>query len=362
VSWTRVQDGLYKVNEGVVRQTSINTTTSTLHRTPTYTAVHSYARGLIRCAGLINRTHHDNTPAMHQSHNNGTAPAAAGIAPAPANGAPSDAPVDAVSAPQSTSPLPSPPESTIKPHSERTSVLPSGTPSASETKLPPADSPAPETLPPSTTTTKDPGCAEKDSLSEKAPIADPEAAPVSASPPPARYSAFSRREKHIIIAVAGYAAWFSTLSSTIYFPALDQLADSLRVSVDRVNLTITSYMAVAAIAPTLVGDFADVMGRRPAYVACLALYVVANVAIALAKSWGALLGLRVLQALAISGVWGHDDAGVDFRHKATNTHGGRHLLSRLRRGNRYSHARRARVFCERRFVWVSLSVQGARMF
>ena len=60
-------------------------------------------------------------------------------------------------------------------------------------------------------------------------------------------------------------------------------------------------MAVATIAPTLVGDAADVLGRRPVYMITLSLYIAANIAIVLADKYSALAGLRILQALAISG-------------------------------------------------------------
>ncbi|KAI0478375.1 multidrug resistance protein [Xylariaceae sp. FL0804] len=120
---------------------------------------------------------------------------------------------------------------------------------------------------------------------------------------PDKYTVFTRRERWCIIAMVSYAAWFSTLSSFIYYPALHRLADSLSVSSDDINLTITSYMAVATVAPTLVGDAADVLGRRPVYMLILSLYTGSNVAIALSKSYSALLGLRVLQALAISGTF-----------------------------------------------------------
>jgi MFS family permease len=116
-----------------------------------------------------------------------------------------------------------------------------------------------------------------------------------------RYSVFTRAEKWCIVAMVAYAAWFSTLSSFIYFPALHVLSQSFGVSVSNINLTITSYMAIATIAPTLVGDAADIGGRRPVYVITLTLYIGANIGIALSKSYRALLGLRVLQALAISG-------------------------------------------------------------
>ncbi len=117
-----------------------------------------------------------------------------------------------------------------------------------------------------------------------------------------KYSVFTTAEKWCIIVMVSYAAWFSTLTSFIYFPAIHQLSQTFSVSVDKINLTVTSYMAVAAVAPTLVGDAADVLGRRPIYVVTLSLYVGANVAIVLSNSYSALLGLRVLQALAISGM------------------------------------------------------------
>ncbi len=117
-----------------------------------------------------------------------------------------------------------------------------------------------------------------------------------------RYSVFTTAEKWCIIAMVSYAAWFSTLTSFIYFPAIHQLSQTFSVSVDKINLTVTSYMAVAAVAPTLVGDAADILGRRPVYVIALGLYLGANVAIVLSNTYSALLGLRLLQALAISGM------------------------------------------------------------
>ncbi len=116
-----------------------------------------------------------------------------------------------------------------------------------------------------------------------------------------KYSVFTAAEKWGIVAMVSYAAWFSTLSSFIYYPAIHQLSQTFSVSVDKINLTVTSYMAVATIAPTLVGDAADVLGRRPVCMTALSLYIGANIAIVLSNTYSALLSLRVLQALAISG-------------------------------------------------------------
>ena len=117
-----------------------------------------------------------------------------------------------------------------------------------------------------------------------------------------QYSVYTTTEKWCIVALVSFAAWFSTLSSFIYYPAIHQLSQIFSVSIEKINLTVTSYMAVATVAPTLVGDAADVLGRRPVYVIALSLYIGANIAIVLSNTYSALLGLRLLQALAISGM------------------------------------------------------------
>lgn len=127
---------------------------------------------------------------------------------------------------------------------------------------------------------------------------------VEKNPPqeqPEAYSVFTRTEKWIIVSIASYAACFSTLSSFIYFPALQPIADGLGVSIEKINLAITCYMAVATVAPMLIGDTADVLGRRPVYVLALILYVCSNIGMGASDLYGAHIGLRVLQAMSISG-------------------------------------------------------------
>ncbi|KAJ5920757.1 hypothetical protein N7466_009083 [Penicillium verhagenii] len=80
------------------------------------------------------------------------------------------------------------------------------------------------------------------------------------------FSIYSPSEKKWISSVASFGAMFSTVSSYIYFPALVPIAAELRVSLTMINLTVTSYLVVAGIAPAFMGDIADQGGRRPAYI------------------------------------------------------------------------------------------------
>lgn len=114
-------------------------------------------------------------------------------------------------------------------------------------------------------------------------------------------SVFTDKQKRTVVFIAALAGWFSTASSFIYFPAIPFLADDLNVSVERVNLTVTSYLIASGIFPAVTGSLADRYGRRPVLIVSLALYLVANVALALQRSFVGLFLLRVLQSAAISG-------------------------------------------------------------
>lgn len=117
------------------------------------------------------------------------------------------------------------------------------------------------------------------------------------SPP---YSIFTTWQKRSIALGAACMAIFSPLSSQIYLPALPTVASDLDVSITQINLTVTCYMIVQAIAPMLIGSLADSSGRRPAYLLCLVIYIAANIGLALAPNYGAVVALRCIQSAGSS--------------------------------------------------------------
>ncbi|KAF4970430.1 hypothetical protein FSARC_2550 [Fusarium sarcochroum] len=114
------------------------------------------------------------------------------------------------------------------------------------------------------------------------------------------YTVFTRPAIRAIVALVGVAMLFSPLSANIYFPALDQLHSDLNVSMQLINLTITSYLVFQAVAPALFGDAADIVGRRPAFLVMFTVYTSANLGLALQNSYAALLVLRMVQSLGCS--------------------------------------------------------------
>lgn len=114
------------------------------------------------------------------------------------------------------------------------------------------------------------------------------------------YSIFTTWQKRAIVLGATGTAFFSPLTAQIYLPALTQLSKDLNVTNTQINLTITTYMIFQGITPMFIGSLADNGGRRPAYIVCFIIYVAANIGLALAPGYNALLGLRCLQSAGSS--------------------------------------------------------------
>ncbi|KAH6679702.1 major facilitator superfamily domain-containing protein [Halenospora varia] len=115
------------------------------------------------------------------------------------------------------------------------------------------------------------------------------------------HSIFTKNEKALLVAFASAGAFFSPLTANIYYPAIVNLSRDLHVSTNLINLSITVYLIFQGLAPTFVGSFSDVRGRRPAYIACFIIYFGANLGLALQNSYAALMVLRCLQSSGSSG-------------------------------------------------------------
>ena len=121
---------------------------------------------------------------------------------------------------------------------------------------------------------------------------------VSSGPP---YSVFSPSMKWWIVGMNCFSSFISPATANIYFPAIPAIAENLGVSVGKINLTLTTYMVMQGLAPTIFGDFGDAAGRRPAFIIAFAIYLAANIGLALQRNYTALLILRMVQSGGSSG-------------------------------------------------------------
>lgn len=131
------------------------------------------------------------------------------------------------------------------------------------------------------------------------PSDDPEALTKTPSAP--LHTVFTRPQRIFIVIMISLGSFFSPLSGQIYFPAIPDIADDYHTTTGRINLTITTYMILQGLAPTIMGTFGDTTGRRPAYILTFAIYLAANIGLATQKSYAALLVLRCLQSAGSSG-------------------------------------------------------------
>ncbi|QKX52944.1 uncharacterized protein TRUGW13939_00015 [Talaromyces rugulosus] len=117
------------------------------------------------------------------------------------------------------------------------------------------------------------------------------------------YSVFTPGQKNFIVLMSGLGGFFSPLSANTYLPAIPMLSKDLNVSWTLINLTITAFMIFQGLAPSVYGDLADMMGRRPAYLIAFIVYIAANIGLGLQTSYPALFILRCLQSAGSGGLY-----------------------------------------------------------
>ncbi|KAG8632054.1 hypothetical protein KVT40_001194 [Elsinoe batatas] len=110
------------------------------------------------------------------------------------------------------------------------------------------------------------------------------------------YTIFDGRQRSLNVAIVSIAATFSGFASNIYFPVLLTLARDFNVSIELINLTVTTYLIFQAIAPSLWGPISDVKGRRSAYIGTFLVFLASCIGLAEARNYATLLILRCLQS------------------------------------------------------------------
>ncbi|KAH8890607.1 major facilitator superfamily transporter [Thozetella sp. PMI_491] len=106
--------------------------------------------------------------------------------------------------------------------------------------------------------------------------------------------------KVFILLMTVFSTLFSPFSSFIYLPAITPLAKEYNKPLGEMNLTVTVYQIMQAIAPVFFGDLSDQIGRRPVYMLTFAIYLGANIGLALQSNYAALMVLRAMQSTGSS--------------------------------------------------------------
>ena len=118
--------------------------------------------------------------------------------------------------------------------------------------------------------------------------------------PPAEYSILTRQMKVFLVIMTVFGSFFSPLSAFVYIPAITPVAEEYGRSIADMNLSVTTYQIMQAIAPLFLGDLSDQIGRRPIYIVTFSIFLAANIGLALQHNFAALLILRALQSTGCS--------------------------------------------------------------
>lgn len=134
-----------------------------------------------------------------------------------------------------------------------------------------------------------------DNAPERAPHTD-----VAPLPPPAAWQ--PRFNPWLIAVVVALAAFMEVLDTSIANVALPYMAGSLGASNDQSTWVLTSYLVSNAIVLPISGWFANALGRKRFFMACLVIFTLSSLLCGIAPSLGAIILFRILQGAGGGGL------------------------------------------------------------
>lgn len=105
---------------------------------------------------------------------------------------------------------------------------------------------------------------------------------------------YRNKTKWLITLVVALSAAGGPMGSSIFYPALGELAIEMHTSHTVANLTIALYMLAMAIFPLWWSSFSETLGRRTIYIISFSLFVVFSILSAISTSISMLIVMRVL--------------------------------------------------------------------
>src|SRR4051812_13282508 len=106
----------------------------------------------------------------------------------------------------------------------------------------------------------------------------------------------------LIAVLVALATFMETLATTIANVVLPSIAGGLGVSEDEASWVVTTYLLANAVSLTASSYLAQRFGRKPFFLACLALFTASSVLCGFATNLNMLLLFRILQGLSGGGM------------------------------------------------------------
>lgn len=110
-----------------------------------------------------------------------------------------------------------------------------------------------------------------------------------------------KNNRKVTLLILGLLSAIGPFSIDLYLPAFDNIATDFNTSVDKVQLSLTSYFIGIAFGQMVYGPLLDKFGRKKPLLVGLAIYIVASVLCLFTRDINHLIFLRFLQALGSCG-------------------------------------------------------------
>ncbi|KAF8884888.1 major facilitator superfamily domain-containing protein [Gymnopilus junonius] len=137
------------------------------------------------------------------------------------------------------------------------------------------------------------------------PCYDVEHAPVDNDP-----RAWSNARKTFTLILISVASMIATICSTIQNPVAEQIEADLSATGSQFSLDISTFILIQGLVPLIWNTIYEMKGSKFVYVFSLVLFTIANIFLALSRHFGAVIGLRGLQAAGSSAVMAIGPASI----------------------------------------------------
>jgi len=115
-------------------------------------------------------------------------------------------------------------------------------------------------------------------------------------------SAVGAHNPWLVALVIAFPVFLELLDTTIASVALHNIAGSLSAGTEESTWVVTSYLVANAIILPVSGWLCEVVGRKPFFMACVAMFTVSSLLCGLATSFPCLILFRVIQGLGGGGM------------------------------------------------------------
>ncbi|RGP66447.1 hypothetical protein FLONG3_8884 [Fusarium longipes] len=116
---------------------------------------------------------------------------------------------------------------------------------------------------------------------------------------PANPQNWSRRKKTVTVIIVSSVTFVTPLASSIFAPSIEQVMTEFKsTNTQLASFIVSVYLIGYCFGPLVIAPLSEMYGRLPLYHVCNVLFVIFNVACALAPNLGGLIAFRLLAGLA----------------------------------------------------------------